>query len=268
MNIKEKYEIRKITNEEGLHIILENHYLHRARPASYSFGLFENNELIGVILYSVPASPTVSAGICGKEERNNVMELARLWIKDDSLKNAESYLIANTIKQVKEDIIISYSEPQHNHRGVVYQATNFIYIGLSAKRTDPKIKGMEDKHNRGLEFGQGKTQNFAELKERFGDDNIKMKRRPRKHRYIYFNCSKGKKKYLLNKLKYKIEPYPKTDFIPEYNKEENDWSQNPERQAPPIETNPLICDICKYTAPDQPTFDSHLTRRFHLEQMD
>ena len=107
MIIKEKYEIRKITNEEGLHIILENHYLHRARPASYAFGLFENNELIGVILYSVPASPTVSAGICGKEERNNVMELARLWIKDDSLKNAESYLIANTIKHVKEDIIIS-----------------------------------------------------------------------------------------------------------------------------------------------------------------
>ena len=95
-----------------------------------------------------------------------------------------------------------------------------------------------------------------------------MKRRPRKHRYIYFNCSKGKKKYLLNKLKYKIEPYPKTDFIPEYNKEENDWSQNPERQVPPVENNPLICDICGYTAPDQPTFDSHLTRRFHLEQMD
>ena len=33
--------------------------------------------------------------------------------------------------------------------------------------------------------------------------------RPQKHRYIFFNCNKRRKKELLNKLKYKILKYPK-----------------------------------------------------------
>ena len=212
MKIKDRYKIKKIKNELGRDIILNKHYLHRARPTSYAFGLFDNERLIGVILYGVPASPALCIGICGKDERHNVMELSRLWIEDNSMKNAESFLIANTLKQIKEQIIVSYSEPQYNHRGVVYQATNFIYCGLSAKRTDPKVKGLENKHRRHL-IGK-----IGELTEKHGAENVITVRRPRKHRYVYFNCSKGRKKYLLNKLKYKIEPYPKVNFIPEYNK--------------------------------------------------
>jgi len=194
-------------------------------------------------------------GICGKEERNNVMELARLWIKDDSLPNAESFLIANTMKKVKEDIIVSYSEPQHNHRGIVYQATNFIYCGLSAKRTDPEIKGMENKHPRSF------VKNTKALKEEFGDENVKTVRRPRKHRYIYFNCSKGKRKYLMNKLKYEVFPYPKTNYIPTYNQEV------PGQVEKPKEVNPLQCDVCKFTSKDKEQFDWHLNRRYHLEHI-
>jgi hypothetical protein len=260
MNIKEKYKIKEISSDEARDIIINNHYLHRARPSTNAFGLFEGDELIGVITYCQPASPNVARGICGEEERLNVRELSRLWIKDDSLKNAESFLIANTIKRIKEDIIISYSEPQHNHRGVVYQATNFIYCGLSAKRTDPKIKGMEEKHNRALYFGNLKVQNTAELKERFGNKNITTIKRERKHRYIYFNCSKGRKKYLLKKLRYKVEQYPKTNFIPTYN-------EDPKKEYVEKKNDPLTCDVCGYKSPTQVEFDSHLTRRFHLEQI-
>lgn len=32
---------------------------------------------------------------------------------------------------------------------------------------------------------------------------------PPKHRYVYFNCNKKRKKELLKKLKYPILPYPK-----------------------------------------------------------
>jgi hypothetical protein len=241
MKIKEKYRIKKITNEEGRKIVLEKHYLHRARPASYAFGLFDGEKMIGVILYSVPASPNLCAGICGEEERHNVMELSRLWIEDESMKNAESFLIGNTIKQLKEQIIVSYSEPEYNHRGVVYQATNFIYCGLSAKRTDPQIKGLEHKHVRGFKG------NIEELKEKYGEDNVKIIHRPRKHRYVYFNCSKGRRKYLLNKLNYKIEPYPKEVI-----------------ETP---TSDFLCDVCGYESPTQKDFSSHLTRRFHLEQI-
>ena len=46
----------------------------------------------------------------------------------------------------------------------------------------------------------------------FGD-KFSLVDRPRKHRYIYFNCSKTRKKQLLKKLKYKIYAYPKNNKI-------------------------------------------------------
>ena len=100
MKIKEKYKIKRISNNEGKEIILKNHYLHRTRPCSYAFGLFDEEDMIGVILYGMPASRPLCVGVCGKEESDNVMELARLWISDDSMKNAESFFIANTMKYI------------------------------------------------------------------------------------------------------------------------------------------------------------------------
>ena len=252
MKIKEKYKIKEIGNKEARDIVINNHYLHRARPATNSFGLFEGDELIGVILYSSPASPNVCRGICGEEEIKNVLELSRLWIKDDSMKNAESFLIANTIKLLKHDIIISYSEPEHNHRGIVYQASNFIYVGLSAIRTDFVIKGMENKHQRSIE---GNTQ---QLKDLHGKDNVKVVARPRKHRYIYFNCSKAKRKYLLSKLKYTIQPYPK----------EGDIIDKPKEKIidTPKEIPKDLCQICGaiYTGM---TYEQHETRPFHQDRL-
>ena len=106
MKIKEKYKIKRISNNEGKEIILKNHYLHRTRPCSYAFGLFDEEDMIGVILYGMPASRPLCVGVCGKEESDNVMELARLWISDDSMKNAESFFIANTMKYIKEEIMV------------------------------------------------------------------------------------------------------------------------------------------------------------------
>ena len=46
----------------------------------------------------------------------------------------------------------------------------------------------------------------------FSDENLYYKERSRKHRYIYFNASKTRKKQLLKKLRYKILPYPKNEY--------------------------------------------------------
>jgi 2',3'-cyclic-nucleotide 2'-phosphodiesterase (5'-nucleotidase family) len=50
---------------------------------------------------------------------------------------------------------------------------------------------------------------IAEIKETYGEDNVYRVERPRKHRYIYFNADKRRKKILAKKLKYKVRPYPK-----------------------------------------------------------
>ena len=206
MAIKEKYKIQKISSPIANDMVVKNHYLHRKAQSSYAFGLYEidgNNDglfktdkLVGCIIYGLPASPNVCRGICGEEYFNDVIELTRLWIDDCVGKNGESFLIGNTIKMLDKKIIISYSEPDFGHVGTVYQATNWIYTGLTEKRTNRvAVDGSTTKHNR------------HECKKK---ENTILVDRPRKHRYIYFNTNKKEKRNLFKKLRYKVFPYPKS----------------------------------------------------------
>ncbi len=208
MSIKDIYTIKPITYQEAMDIVVANHYLHRRAPCSFAFGLFENetNDIAGVIVYGTPSSSTLRAGLCGVEEKNNVIELTRLWIKDGTPKNTESFLIGNTLSRVNKEIIVSFAEIQQGHLGIVYQATNWIYTGLSAKRSNWTIKGV-NKHCQTI----ADKHTSAQLRQIYGED-FKLVDRPRKHRYVFFNTkSKKRKKELLSKLKYKIQPYPKRD---------------------------------------------------------
>jgi hypothetical protein len=195
--------IKQIDYHAAMDIVINKHYLHRKCPCSFAFGLYDNDNIVGVIVYGTPSSAPVRSGVCGIEHASDVIELNRLWIDDSVGHNGESYLIGNTIKLVNKPIILSYADTSMGHIGYVYQATNWIYTGLSAKRTNWFIEGI-DIHNQSL------TDKYssAQLKELYGD-KFKLVDRPRKHRYVYFNCDKRKKKELLKKLKYKIEPYPK-----------------------------------------------------------
>ena len=205
MSIKNSYYIQSIDYKTAMNAVIEHHYLHRKAPCSFAFGLFNSNSkrLVGVICYGTPSSAPLRKGICGKEEKNNVIELTRLWIEDSIPKNAESFLIGNTIPLVNKEILVSYAEDEQGHKGYVYQATNWIYTGLSAKRTNWTIKGV-NKHCQTL----ADKYTAKEIREKFGD-RFSLQPRPRKHRYVYFNCDKKRKKELLKKLHYKIQPYPK-----------------------------------------------------------
>lgn len=203
MSIKERYEIKRIDYNTAMDLVVKNHYLHRKCPCSFAYGLFESSEIIGCIVYGTPSSAPLRRGICGDSEKSNVIELTRLWIQDGTPKNTESFLIGNTLRLVDKEIIVSYAEIEQGHVGVVYQATNWIYTGLSAKRTNWTIEGI-DKHCQTI----ADKYTSKELREIYGD-KFKLVPRPRKHRYVFFNAKKKRKKQLLNKLKYGVEPYPK-----------------------------------------------------------
>ena len=207
MSLKDTYTIKPITYQEAMDIVVANHYLHRRAPCSKAYGLIDkDNNIKGVVVYGVPPSSTLLKGVCGEDEKHNVYELTRLWIDDSVAKNGESYLIGNTIKLLDKEIIVSFSEIKQGHRGVVYQASNFIYCGLSSKFKDPKVKGLEHQHH--ATYAHGLTN--KQVEEKFGVDNVYYVDRPRKHRYIYFNAtSKKRKNELISKLRYKVQPYPK-----------------------------------------------------------
>ena len=186
------------------------HYAKRWPSISYAYGLFEGENLVGCVTFGTPPSSTLRNGVAGKENAGHVLELNRLVLKNNN-KNEASFLVANAIKQLpkKKKIIVSYTDSQQNHIGFVYQACNFLYCGLSAKRTDWKIKGKEHLHNTTVtdEF-RGVKNRAQAMKNKYGDD-FYLKPRPRKHRYVYICGPKLWKRGMKKQIKYKQENYPK-----------------------------------------------------------
>ena len=200
--------VRPIDNATAQDVVVKHHYLHRKAPCSQAFGLFDDaGELRGVVMYGTPSSSSLRAGIAGKDQASNVVELTRLWIDDSTPKNSESYLIGNSIKHCAKEIVVSFADTSQNHLGIVYQATNWIYTGLSAKRTDLQVQGIDK-----LGHTWADKYTALEMRELFGD-KFTLVPRSRKHRYIYLNAKGKRRKELLALLRYEQQPYPKTELV-------------------------------------------------------
>ena len=188
--------IRELKNREYKDLILNYHYAKRMPSVSFAYGYFENNELIGVVTFGKPASNSLCKGICGEQYASKVYELNRVVFKK-RIKNKPSELVAYALRKLKQHnlIIVSYSDMAMNHHGYIYQATNWMYTGLTKGRTDKYVpKGKHSRH--------------------YNDDNNSHLRvvRSEKHRYVYFATNKTLKKELMRALNSDIiEKYPKGD---------------------------------------------------------
>jgi len=216
---EERYSVLTINRNDCYDYIMNIHYAKRFPPISYAYGLFEYGKLVGIITYGCPVSSTLRVGVCGKEYKDNVLELNRLCLLNNK-KNEASILVGRSLKMLPDDkIIVSYADPSHGHIGYVYQATNFLYCGLSPKRSDWCIKGKEHLHHATVvdEF-RGKSNRSELMREKYGND-FYSKPRVRKHRYVQFTGNKRFKKKARKSLLYGIEPYPKEKDIDRNKKE-------------------------------------------------
>jgi hypothetical protein len=204
-DIADGYSIAPIQAQDAEYLIMNVYYAKRRPSISYAFGLFNESQLVGVVTYGTPASSTLLRGVCGEQWASYVLELNRLVLLNNKPHEA-SRLVGASLKQLpKPTIVVSYADTKQNHEGIVYQATNFIYTGLSSKFRDPVVRGLEHQHH--ATYAHGLTN--AELMEKFGAENVYFIDRSRKHRYVYVCGSKTQRKQILKDLRYRIEPYPK-----------------------------------------------------------
>jgi hypothetical protein len=89
--------VKKIQNKETYPFLLNIHYAKRIPSISYSYGLFDKDELIGVCTFGTPASSPMRKGLLGKEYESLVIELNRLCLLYNR-KNEASFLVSNSIK--------------------------------------------------------------------------------------------------------------------------------------------------------------------------
>ena len=132
------YLVKKVSYKATKPFILKKHYAQRMPSISFAFGLYKEDQLVGVLTIGKPASHSLCIGILGKEYSHKVYELNRLVVVEGLEKNALSFFVSKSLKLLKQHdlVIVSYADTGMGHTGYIYQATNFIYTGKTKERTD------------------------------------------------------------------------------------------------------------------------------------
>lgn len=195
------YTIARIPCKVAKEYIIKNHYSHGCHNApSPCYGLFDEQNLIGVLMFATPCSEAVRSSLFGEEYKSCVTELHRLHIMDVTPKNTESWFISRCLKLLQIDKpqirgVISFSDMTEGHNGTIYQATNAYRCGMTSKTTFYLDSEGRLRHPR--QNGVNITKQMASER---GWTPIT---RYSKNRYIYILGDKRERKKFIKLCKYK-----------------------------------------------------------------
>ena len=185
-------------------MIVQHHYLHSwPGGTKLAFGVFVGMRLLGAIILGV--GPTNAHRMVAGAGPEDCLALTRLYLSDDLPKNSESKVLGIVLRNLKRHtnvrFLISYADPAQGHLGTIYQATNWLYTGLSEAMPLYDLGDGKARHSRSLAHAFG-THSVKYFKKH----GIKVTKVPqsRKHRYVYFLNSSWR-----SRLIGQVLPYPK-----------------------------------------------------------
>jgi hypothetical protein len=192
-----EYKVVQLQNGEHQEWLLKKHYARRTCSVSYAFGLVHDEKLVGVCTFGCPPNYNYNDGKCiFNTIKVKTLELNRLVVNEYDVKNLLSYFVSQCIKMLPKPLaLVSYADPNQNHHGYIYQATNWIYTGES---TPKKRYIFEDGSSFDIRRGLDTKGKIVEIQ------NLKPT-----HRYIYLSGNKQEKAKMFNDIKMPILPYPK-----------------------------------------------------------
>jgi len=155
-------------------------------------GAWENNKFIGVVIFARGANHNMSKQYnLGQDE---CVELVRIALTKHITQVSKIMSLAIrwlTQSNTGIKLLVSYADPEQGHHGGIYQATNWIYQGVSSKAIKVWYKGK---------WAHKKTVDDAKINQ----INLLKKIVEGKHKYLFA---------LDNEIKIKIKelhkPYPK-----------------------------------------------------------
>lgn len=193
-----------LANIEAVRYACTNyHYAERTPVASVAFNVYEGDEWCGVIVYGYGACPRMARSL--NKWPGQVLELVRVALNGKQKTTSEC--VGLSLKLLKKycplvDLVVSFADENQGHKGTIYQATNWIYTGVSEFIERGILIGRELKHRRSVSSKHG-TASISWLRENI-DPKTKIIEGKPKHKYLYPLNKKTRKQIL--KL---AQPYPK-----------------------------------------------------------
>ena len=130
--------IRSVEKKLAKSIIIENHYSHKWNDSFgiMNFGIFResSDKCLGVAVFGRMMNSHSFKSISDDLEKNEIVELNRLWVDDCLGHNAESLFIGACFKILRSEYpeiktVQSFADGRLGV-GTIYKATNFKYFGV------------------------------------------------------------------------------------------------------------------------------------------
>jgi len=176
-------------------------------PPRVLFGVWEHGRFAGVIIFSRGGSPNLGKPYGLK--LTELCELTRIAMREHTVPVSQCVAVA--LKLLKQQspglrLCVSFADPDHDHHGGIYQAGNWLYLGLTNGETQYVVNGRQY-HSRSLastQYGTGRRTKRAMsyLREHF-DPDARTVKLPGKHRYAMpFDRA------MRRQLRDRVQPYP------------------------------------------------------------
>lgn len=186
-------KVGRISNASAEKICRRWHYSKTIPPARLScYGVWEDEQIVGCVIFGLGASPMLgqSEGFKARE----ICELVRVAFSGRQKGHTGTYMM-RCLKMFKSEnqnikVIYSFADTEQEHVGILYQATNWMYLGMGGSKYTYFDRAGRRLHSRTV---AGRTSGKF----------IKKLLKP-KHKYVYPLCRGSRKR--LQKI---CKPYPK-----------------------------------------------------------
>lgn len=160
---------------EAAKYAVEKWHYSQAMPASKNVyvGVWEDEQFKGAIIFGLGSGNATNGQRFGLERMGQMAELTRVALRQH--KTPVSRLVAIALKMLRRQspnlrLVISMADPQQGHLGVIYQAGNWVYSGV----TKPDV----------MYFSNGEWVHHRTATSRGSARGLPSKPLPPKHRYL------------------------------------------------------------------------------------
>lgn len=133
------YDAEPIDQASAVGFVETHHYAKSCSSRSHTFGLWKRGELVGVAAFGALASQNAHRFVFPSTvNAKRGVTLGRFVLNESAEGNSESWFVARCFELLRARNVVaveSCADMVRGHCGIIYQATNGRYVGLTNRAT-------------------------------------------------------------------------------------------------------------------------------------